>query len=143
MDYQYVIYGKRDRTAYITINRPEVLNAIHPPLAAELGQIWEDYMADPELWVAILTGAGERAFSAGADLKYRASQGEKIRDVSSAEQHQDPQMATLWDGEWCWQFAATSSSPPSMPSSGCLSPGGGIGLTICCSDACHTIWLWG
>ena len=56
--------------ATVTINRPEVMNAIHPPALAELNAIWADYIADDDLWVAILTGAGERAFSAGADLKY-------------------------------------------------------------------------
>jgi enoyl-CoA hydratase/carnithine racemase len=74
MDYQYVVYEKRDRIAWVTINRPEVRNALHPPAHAELHEIWSDFIADPDLWVAILTGAGERAFCAGADLKYRATQ---------------------------------------------------------------------
>lgn len=80
MAYQYVVYEKRDRIAYVTINRPEVMNAINPPTSEELNRVWEDYMADTELWVAIFTGAGERSFSAGADLKWRASQGERTRD---------------------------------------------------------------
>jgi enoyl-CoA hydratase/carnithine racemase len=71
---QYVLYEKKQRIAYVTINRPQVMNAIHPPALAELNQIWADYIADDELWVAIFTGAGERAFSAGADLKYFAEE---------------------------------------------------------------------
>ena len=74
MDYQFVLYEKKERIAYVTLNRPERLNAIHPPASVELDHIWADYMADDDLWVAILTGAGDRAFSAGADLKYRASE---------------------------------------------------------------------
>jgi enoyl-CoA hydratase/carnithine racemase len=72
--YQYVIYEKRDRVACVTINRPEVLNAIHPPALAELNDVWTDFINDDDLWVAVFTGAGERAFSVGADLKYFATE---------------------------------------------------------------------
>ena len=74
MSYQFILYEKRDRIAWITLNRPQVLNATHPPMHAELARIWADYMADDDLWVAILTGAGDRAFCAGNDLKYRATE---------------------------------------------------------------------
>ncbi len=56
----------------VTINRPERMNALHPPANEELAKIFDDFAADPELWVAILTGAGERAFSAGNDLRWQA-----------------------------------------------------------------------
>lgn len=74
MEYEYILYEKRDRIATVTLNRPQVLNALHPPAYRELDHIWADYMADDDLWVAVLTGAGERAFCAGADLKYRANE---------------------------------------------------------------------
>ena len=61
------------RVLTVTFNRPEVRNAIHPPAARELEQIFDEFEADPELWVAILTGAGEQAFCAGNDLKYQAA----------------------------------------------------------------------
>ena len=77
MGYQYVIYEKSDHIARITLNRPEVMNALHPPLGAEIAEIWTDFVEDPDMWVAILTGAGERAFSAGADLKYRVTQADE------------------------------------------------------------------
>jgi enoyl-CoA hydratase/carnithine racemase len=57
----------------VTINRPQAMNALHPPANHELAQVFDDFAADPELWVAIITGAGERAFSAGNDLVYQAS----------------------------------------------------------------------
>jgi enoyl-CoA hydratase/carnithine racemase len=60
----------------VTINRPEVLNALHPKANADLSSIWDDFAADPELWVGIITGAGDRAFSAGNDLKWQASGGD-------------------------------------------------------------------
>ncbi|TMB04225.1 MAG: enoyl-CoA hydratase [Deltaproteobacteria bacterium] len=75
MQLEFVRYEKRDRIAYVTINRPEVMNALHPPANEELSRVWDDVAADPAVWVAILTGAGERAFSAGNDLKWTALHG--------------------------------------------------------------------
>ena len=72
MDLKFIRYEERGHTAYVTFNRPEVLNALHPPCPLEMDQVWDDFVADRELWVAILTGAGERAFSAGNDLKWTA-----------------------------------------------------------------------
>jgi len=68
MDYEKILYEKRGRIAVITINRPESMNAIDPQTSAELHDAWCDFRDDDERWVAILTGAGERAFSAGNDL---------------------------------------------------------------------------
>lgn len=59
----------------VTINRPEVMNALHPPANAELAGVWDEFAGDDELWVGIVTGAGDRAFSAGNDLKYQAAGG--------------------------------------------------------------------
>jgi crotonobetainyl-CoA hydratase len=67
----------------VTIDRPEVLNALHPPANHELAVVFDEFAADPELWIAILTGAGDRAFSAGNDLKYQAA-GEGRLDIPSA-----------------------------------------------------------
>ena len=72
MSYKYVIYEKKGRVAYVTINRPEVMNAISPPVSEELWEVWSEFKNDPDAWVAIFTGAGDRAFSAGNDLKYQA-----------------------------------------------------------------------
>jgi enoyl-CoA hydratase/carnithine racemase len=63
-----VLYEKRDRIAYITINRPDQKNAIDPETHALMCETWEDFRDDDALDVAILTGAGD-AFCAGADLK--------------------------------------------------------------------------
>ncbi|HUO93527.1 MAG TPA: enoyl-CoA hydratase-related protein [Rhizomicrobium sp.] len=59
----------------VTLNRPEVMNALHPPAHFELNKVFDEFAADPAQWVAIVTGAGDRAFSAGNDLKYQASGG--------------------------------------------------------------------
>ena len=84
MPYNYVIYEKKERIAYVTINRPEVMNSLHPPAHEEFWEVWSDFRDDPEVWVAILTGAGERAFSAGNDLKYQAERSgkEETRRIS-------------------------------------------------------------
>ena len=75
MTLEFIRYEKRGRLAVVTINRPEVMNALHPAANEELSRVWDDFAADPEVWVAILTGAGERAFSAGNDLKWTAEHG--------------------------------------------------------------------
>ena len=56
----------------VTINRPEVYNALHSMANQELSDVFDRFHEDPELWVAIITGAGDKAFSAGNDLKYHA-----------------------------------------------------------------------
>ena len=63
-----VTYEKRDRIAYVTLNRPEAMNAIDPEMHEHLWETWEDFRDDDAVDVAILTGAGD-AFCAGADLK--------------------------------------------------------------------------
>lgn len=71
-DFQFILYQKRDHIAYVTINRPAVLNSVHGPASEELHQAFLDFEGDADALVAIFTGAGERAFSAGNDLKYSA-----------------------------------------------------------------------
>jgi enoyl-CoA hydratase/carnithine racemase len=67
-DYKNILYEKRGHIAYVTINRPDRRNAIDPATSHDLKQAFEDFKADDDAWVAILTGAGDQAFSAGADL---------------------------------------------------------------------------
>jgi enoyl-CoA hydratase len=64
-----VLYEKRNRVAYITINRPEVMNCVDATTAAALVRAWEDFRDDDDAFVAVVTGAGDRAFCSGADLK--------------------------------------------------------------------------
>jgi enoyl-CoA hydratase len=62
-------YEKRDHVAVITINRPEAMNSLTLDMLAAIDEIAADFSNDAALWVAIITGAGDRAFCAGADLK--------------------------------------------------------------------------
>ncbi len=64
-----VLYEQADRIATITINRPDAMNAVDPDAHQVLIEAWTRFRDDDCAWVAILTGAGEKVFSAGADLK--------------------------------------------------------------------------
>ncbi len=86
MSYEFIIYEHSDRIVTITINRPERLNAVHPPTTDELADAWERFRNDDDAWIAILTGAGERAFSAGNDLKYAAQVGSSKVTAASSPQ---------------------------------------------------------
>ena len=61
-------YEKRGHVGYLTISRPQVMNALGPEQQAEIISVWTDFRDDPDMWVAIITGEGHRAFCAGADL---------------------------------------------------------------------------
>ncbi len=64
-----VIFEVTDHVAYITIDRPDRMNAIDAASHAQLAEIWDTVEADPQIRCAVLTGTGDKAFSAGADLK--------------------------------------------------------------------------
>ena len=68
----YVNYEKRGRLAIITLNRPERMNALGRQLSAELRAAEAEFVNDDDVWLGIYTGAGERAFCAGRDLKEAA-----------------------------------------------------------------------
>ncbi|PKM79346.1 MAG: enoyl-CoA hydratase, partial [Firmicutes bacterium HGW-Firmicutes-13] len=63
----FVLYEKKDKIAYITLNRPEKFNALSPELINELSKIWVDFRDDDSVWVGIFTGAG-KAFCSGVDI---------------------------------------------------------------------------
>jgi len=64
-----VVYEKKGGIAYIILNRPEVHNALDAEVVVRLAEAWQDFADDDSLRVAIITGAGDRAFSSGADLR--------------------------------------------------------------------------
>lgn len=74
---KYCQVERRDHMLVVTLNRPERLNALHPPANAELGQVFDDFAADDDVWLAVVTGEG-RGFSAGNDLRYQAEGGERV-----------------------------------------------------------------
>ncbi len=70
MSYETIVYEKKDRIAYITLNRPRILNAYNDTMGDELLLAHRDFDQDDELHVLIISGAG-RAFCSGADVKQR------------------------------------------------------------------------
>src|ERR1700709_967307 len=75
MAYEFVRVERAGPVTTVTLNRPAVMNALHPPAHFELDEVFNTFAADPDQWVAIVTGAGDRAFSAGNDLKHQATGG--------------------------------------------------------------------
>ena len=71
--YEHLLVRRDGHLLEVTINRPDSRNALHPPAHEELAEVFDAFFDDPELWVAILTGAGTRAFCAGNDLIYTAT----------------------------------------------------------------------
>ena len=69
MTYATVIYTKKDRIAYITLNRPEANNIINQQLAQELADVCRQINQDNDIYVVIITGAGDRAFCEGSELE--------------------------------------------------------------------------
>lgn len=78
MAYEFIVVEKRDKMTVVTINRPDVMNAMHLPVCQELDEAFNDFSQDPEAWVAIITGAGERAFCVGNDLKWQTKHGIEV-----------------------------------------------------------------
>lgn len=69
MDYKYLIVEVEDGVALVTINRPKALNAINRELMLEIQKVFQEDLPEREIYGVIITGAGEKAFVAGADIK--------------------------------------------------------------------------
>lgn len=79
-DTDKVLYEVDDHLATVTINRPDKMNAMDPDVYQALSEAWIEIRDDPDVWAAVVTGAGERAFSSGADLNSTISPGEQSWD---------------------------------------------------------------
>ncbi|HJX03497.1 MAG TPA: enoyl-CoA hydratase-related protein [Dehalococcoidia bacterium] len=78
-------YSKEGKIATLTLNRPEALNALNVELISEISKALIDFMRDDSLWVGIITGAGEKAFCAGADIKEALPKLKEFRNMPWAE----------------------------------------------------------
>ncbi len=81
-EHQFCRVERDGRLLVVTLDRPQLYNALHPAAQFELEGVWDEFAADPELWVGIVTGAGDKAFCAGNDLKFQAAGGEMKRNRS-------------------------------------------------------------
>ena len=93
-DLEHLIYEKKGHVAYVTINRPEVRNALHTYAYRELRACWRDIQRDPNIYCAIVTGAGQ-AFCAGRDVKFLAAH----QSEGKRTPHEDPNSDLfIWGG---------------------------------------------
>src|ERR1700716_3580681 len=79
MDLKFSKVTRKGPVTIVTLSRPEIYNALHIDAHFELNKVFDDFSADPEQWVAIVTGAGDKAFCAGNDLKWQAAGGGQAR----------------------------------------------------------------
>ena len=88
MSYEQVLYEKQDGVAIITLNRPEVLNALSFQLSTDMDEALTEAEGDDEVGAVIITGSGKRAFSAGGDIhEQKRDAGEEKR--ADAREHAD------------------------------------------------------
>jgi E-phenylitaconyl-CoA hydratase len=113
-----IIFESRGGVARITLNRPEALNAMDPATYSEITEAFQQIEQDPEICVGIITGAGEKAFTAGADLK--------IMHTGAS----DPGQWAPWRPDR-WDFGAATSKPMIAAVNG-YALAGGLELALVC-----------
>jgi enoyl-CoA hydratase/carnithine racemase len=74
---KFINVATTDRITTVTLNRPEVMNALNPAMHAELQEAFDTFAADPDQFICVVTGAGDRAFCAGSDLKAAVTGGHR------------------------------------------------------------------
>jgi crotonobetainyl-CoA hydratase len=122
MAYEFITVEKKDHVTTLTINRPEVMNALHPPCCFEMDDALNEFADNPNDWVCILTGAGERAFSAGDDLKWQALHGGEA--VFEAAQRCRGGYAGIANRYDCFK--------PIIAAVNGVALGGGFDVVLCC-----------
>jgi enoyl-CoA hydratase/carnithine racemase len=101
VEFETILYERRGRTACITLNRPDKLNAINHTMIRELAKAYGAAEDDPEVWTLIVTGAGDRALSSGAD----------VGTVAQPHPGMDTRGETLLGSYWQWN-ASQEATPP-------------------------------
>jgi enoyl-CoA hydratase/carnithine racemase len=109
-----LLYEKKDRIGYVTLNRPDRLNAMSRELSQRLTEALLDLDNDPNIWVGIVTAAGDRAFCVGADLKDR-------RHEQAPEE---------WEAEYVRQLTSVKKPMIAAVNGYCL--GAGFTLALAC-----------
>ena len=121
-DNPHVIYEKKGQIAYLTMNRPERMNALGRDISRGLQQGVTDFRNDPDMRVLIITGAGDRAFCAGGDLK-------EMADRSRSGEPTIPATATEVATP---ELIMTTYNKPVIAAINRVAAGGGCELAACC-----------
>ena len=87
-------YEKKDHLAILTLNRPEAMNAMNAAMRREMGEAFVSFRDDADAWVLIITGAGDRAFCAGMDLREMAA-GLAQRAQGTQRQREEPEISLM------------------------------------------------
>jgi enoyl-CoA hydratase/carnithine racemase len=137
-DLEHVVYRKQGHVAYVTINRPDVLNALHSYAYAELRACWRDIGLDPDIYCGIVTGAGNRAFCAGRDVKFLA----RYQAEGKRTPHEDPNNPLFhWGGGG--QPSDVNLEKPLIAAINGLAVGVGLSLALQCQlrVMADTAWI--
>ncbi|MFQ5873277.1 MAG: enoyl-CoA hydratase/isomerase family protein [Dehalococcoidia bacterium] len=118
-----VIFEKRDHIAYVTINRPEKMNAMNAAVRSGLNEAWTRIGDEMDIWCAIITGAGDKAFSAGADLQ-------EMSEMRHAIDSGDSAMATWERRRFLWRTQEVWKPIIAAVNGYCLA--GGLELAMAC-----------
>ena len=133
-----VIYEKKGHVAYVTINRPEVMNALHTYAYQDLRACWRDMQMDPNIYCGIVTGAGTKAFCAGRDVKFL----NKYQEQGIRTPHEDPtNPAYHWGGGG--QPSDANLEKPLIAAINGLAVGVGLSLALQCQlrVMADTAWI--
>lgn len=133
-----VLYEKREQIATITLNRPQVLNAMDLQMHTELAEIWDDFEADDNIRVGILSGAGTKAFSVGQDLK-------ELAKLQIAGKVQESSFGSQGKAGWPRLTERLERTKPLIAKVQGYAIGGGFELALACDiivatpDSCFSL----